>query len=211
MTSVENFGNSMAAFLLTVGLWVGSMAFCMMYPIGQTNERKGLRAWAKDAVVFVPVAIAWGLLMLPLMNLFLAVHPANLGATLGIAALGAVAFVSIIYFIDIWIGKPAMAIVLVLLCLQLASCGGIFPVSMSTDFYQIVHPFMPFTYTVDAFRSTIANGNSIAMDIAVLSGIIAVFNALSVLILHRNGQDMPDEGAASVDVAAQLAAMGIDA
>src|SRR5699024_712788 len=38
MTTVENNGHAMAPYMMSVGLWVGSLAFCLMYPL---TEYKG--------------------------------------------------------------------------------------------------------------------------------------------------------------------------
>lgn len=187
MTSVDNMGNSMAAFLATVGIWVGAMVFCLMYPIAgrPRDEKRGISAWGRNAVVFLPMSVIWGLAIIPLMRIGLAIHPDSWGLTLLVAALTALAFVSITYFVNIAAGKPAMGIVLVLLCLQLSCSGGIFPIDMTSKFYQVLHPFMPFTYSVEAFRSTMANGNSILIPCLVLLGIAVLFNLLSILVHQK--------------------------
>lgn len=187
MTSVENMGNSMAAFLLSVGIWVGAMAFSMLYPIAEMIARRknGLDYWKRSACVYLSVSAAWGLAIVPLINIFLDIEPRYYGLTLLTAAVGAMAFVSIVNFINLWLGKPATGLVLLLLVLQLSSAGGIFPIEMTSKFYQVMHPYMPFTYTVNAFRSTIANGNSIVFPITVLILIAVIFNLFIILVANK--------------------------
>lgn len=38
ITTVENNGHAMAPYMMSVGLWVGCLAFCLMYPL---TEYKG--------------------------------------------------------------------------------------------------------------------------------------------------------------------------
>lgn len=185
VVKVNNMGNSMAAFLATVGIWLGAMVFCMMYPINGTPSEKPLSAfqtWSKNASVFIPMSIIWGGAIVPLMRISLDIEPQNWVATIGVGALTGIALVSLIYFLNIALGQKAMALILLLLSCQLASGGGIFPVAMMTGFYRVLNVFMPFTYSIEAFRSTLANGNSIAVPCAVLLSIAIVFNLLSILV-----------------------------
>lgn len=205
VVSVDNLGTSLAAFFLSIGAWMCAMVFCMMYPISGRKPERGIRSWAENAVVFVPVAIVGGLALLPLMNLFLNISPVDYPATLGVTALAALAFMSIIYFLNIAVGKPAMAVVLALLALQLACAGGIFPTVMQSDFYQALSPWLPMTYSVEALRSTIAAGGDILVPILVLVGVAVLFNVLSIIVHIVKGK----KASKQVDVSARLAAMGV--
>lgn len=185
VVKVNNMGNSMAAFLATVGIWLGAMVFCMMYPINGTQSEKTFSAfqtWRKNASVFIPMSMIWGGAIVPLMRIFLDIEPQNWVATIGVGALTGIALVSLIYFLNIALGQKAMALILLLLSCQLASGGGIFPVAMMTRFYRVLNVFMPFNYSIEAFRSTLANGNSIAVPCTVLLSIAVVFNLLSILV-----------------------------
>ena len=52
------------------------------------------------------------------------------------------------------LGDAGRLLAVVLLILQLASSGGIYPVELSSAFYQKVHGYLPFTYLVRSFRAT---------------------------------------------------------
>jgi putative membrane protein len=70
------------------------------------------------------------------------------------AALGSVTFVSVIVLLIAVLGDAGRLPAVVLLILQLASAGGIYPVELSGRFYEAIHPFLPFTALVNAFRAT---------------------------------------------------------
>ena len=50
------------------------------------------------------------------------------------------------------IGK---AIAVILLIVQIPGSSGMFPIEMMPDFFQFIHPLLPFTYSIDAMREAI--------------------------------------------------------
>ncbi|WP_338000836.1 ABC transporter permease, partial [Acetobacterium tundrae] len=45
---------------------------------------------------------------------------------------------------------------LLLLILQLTSCGGTFPMETLPKFFNVLYPFMPMTYSVKVFKDSIS-------------------------------------------------------
>jgi putative membrane protein len=78
---------------------------------------------------------------------------------------------------------------IILLILQLTSCGGTFPIETSPKFYNAIHNIMPMTYTVDGLRIIIGNGNMAILgnSIIVLLGIIIVCSCIT-LIYFKNSK-----------------------
>ena len=62
MTTVENNGHAMAPYMMSVGLWVGCLAFCLMYPLTEYKGKlkSGFAWWASKASVLYPVAVLQG-------------------------------------------------------------------------------------------------------------------------------------------------------
>ena len=50
MTEVPNNGHAMAPYMMSVGLWVGALAFCLMYPLTKYNGKlkSGIRVVGKQ-------------------------------------------------------------------------------------------------------------------------------------------------------------------
>ena len=76
---------------------------------------------------------------------------------------------------------------LIFMVLQLAGSAGTYPIEVSGDLANILHAYMPFTYTVDAFRSAISGGWDILPEMLILGGIVVVFSLLSILVFVIRG------------------------
>ena len=64
--------------------------------------------------------------------------------------------------------------------------AGTYPLETSNAIYQAIHPFMPFTYSVDGFRKVLSMPNtSVNIEIMVFIGIIVVCSLLTILIYNR--------------------------
>ena len=93
LTVVENNGHAMAPYMMSVGLWVGCLAFCLMYPLTKYTGRLkgGFSWWASKAVVLYPVAALQGLLLILLLHAVDGFAPAEMTKTVLFACLTAAA------------------------------------------------------------------------------------------------------------------------
>lgn len=189
ITHVENNGHAMAPYMMSVGLWVGCLAFCLLYPLVtyKGELKSGLAWWASKATVLYPVAILQGIVLILVLNKVVGFHPEEFGKTVAFACLAAVTFTSIMYFFNIWLGKVGSFLMLVFMVVQLAGSAGTYPVELSPGFVSKIHDYMPFTYTVNAFRSTICGGESIEKSIIVLSILFVLFTAITIISFHFKG------------------------
>lgn len=183
ITKVENNGHAMAPYMMSVGLWVGCLAFCLMYPLTKYNGKlkSGFSWWASKASVLYPVAILQGISLILLLHLFDGFTPQEMGKTILFAGLTAVAFTSIMYFFNVTLGKVGSFLMLIFMVVQLAGSAGTYPVEISPGFVAKIHNYLPFTYTVNAFRSTICGGESISGSVAFLVVVTIIFTILTVL------------------------------
>ncbi len=189
ITTVENNGHAMAPYMMSVGLWVGCLAFCLIYPLmSYKGELKsGLAWWASKATILYPVAILQGAILIIALNKLVGFHPVEYGKTIAFACLTAVTFTSIMYFFNIWLGKVGSFLMLVFMVVQLAGSAGTYPVELSPKFVSKIHDLVPFTYTVNAFRSTICGGESIAKSVQVLVVLLILFTAATIVSFHFKG------------------------
>lgn len=68
----------------------------------------------------------------------------------------ALVFSNIVYTLTLSFGRVGECLAIILLVLQIAASGGIFPVVLSADFFQVMNPFLPFTYSLPAFQGAVA-------------------------------------------------------
>lgn len=184
VTTVKNNGHGMAAYMMCVGLWVGCIAFCLMYPIlTYEGEFKGCFSWwASKASVLYPLAIAMSFVMYGCLHWILGFEPERVGQTLLVGIIASLAFMSILYFFNALLGKVGSFIMLIFMVLQLSCCAGTYPVELSGNMVQSLNKFMPFTYSVNAFRSAISGGENIGTELLVLITIAVVFSILTYLL-----------------------------
>lgn len=183
ITTVENNGHAMAPYMMSVGLWVGCLAFCLMYPLTEYKGKlkSGFAWWGSKASVLYPVAVLQGVLLILLLHVFDGFTPIEMTKTILFAALTGVCFTSIMYFFNITFGKVGSFLMLIFMVVQLAGSAGTYPVEISPSFVAKIHYYLPFTYTVNAFRSTICGGESIRQAVIVLIGLTLIFSILTIL------------------------------
>ena len=182
ITDVKNNGHAMAAYMMSVGLWVACIAFCIMYPLTEHEGeiRSGFSWWLSKATVVYPIAIGMALAMVGMLHLINGFSPEEMGRTIIVACIASVAFMSIMYFFNVWLGKVGSFIMLIFMVVQLAGSAGTYPIELSGSFVAKIHKWLPFSYTVNAFRATIAGGSRISQTVLVLLGLIVVFTILTV-------------------------------
>ena len=187
LTNVKNNGHGMAPYMMSVALWVAGIAFSIMYPLTNYHDqlKSGFSWWASKASVLVILSIADALLMIGCLHFFNGFAPKEMGKTMLVASFASLAFMSIMYFFNAALGKVGSFLMLIYMVVQLAGSAGTYPVELSGSFVPDIHSFLPFTYTVDAFRSTIAGGTSIMPCMIMLILITVVFSILTVLLFER--------------------------
>ena len=183
MTDMPNNGHAMAPYMMSVGLWVGCIAFSLMYPLNRYSGklRSGKSWWRSKASVLYMVAVAQALVMLGALRLFDGFQPADWPKTILTACLASLAFMSVMYFFTNLLGKVGSFFMLIFMVIQLAGSVGTYPLEVSGDFVPYLHGWVPFTYTVKAFRSTISKGEDITGCLIFLLILFLVFSVLTLI------------------------------
>ena len=183
MTKVENNGHAMAPYMMSVALWVGCIAFSLMYPLTKYHGelKSGFAWWGSKASVLYPIAALQAVVMIGLLHVCNGFSPVEMGKTLGFSVLASLTFMSIMYFFTNTFGKVGSFLMLVFMVVQLAGSVGTYPLEVSGSFVPYLHSWVPFTYTVQAFRSTIAGGESIQKDCMILAAWFIVFTVLTIV------------------------------
>lgn len=190
LTNPKNNGQAMAAYMMSVGLWVGCLAYCLMFSPDEAIARKGITRknavhyWLQEMAKVLAVAAVQAVVMIFALSGALGFEPVSAVKTVSVACMSSMAFMMLFYFFNILMGKIGSFILLVFMVLQLSGAAGTYPIELSDSFYQKLHPYMPFTYTVNAFRSTIATELSISTEIKILCGILVVFYILNFAAVY---------------------------
>lgn len=183
VTYVADNGHAMAPYMMSVGLWVGCIAFCLMYPLTSCPGKpgSGVKWWLSKASVLVVTAVLQAAVMLGALAFFDGFEPERAALTALTACAASVAFMSVMYFFTSLLGRVGSFLMLVFMVVQLAGSAGTYPLEISGSFVPYLHKWVPFTYTVTAFRSTISGGEDISGCLFFLLALTVVFTVLTVL------------------------------
>lgn len=184
---VENNGHAMAAYMMAVGLWVACLAYCILFNPYESplKGKNALHAWGRNLPVLLLVSWAQAIGMVFFLHLFNGFAPQNVLQTILVAGVSSMAYMAIIFCLNMYCGKIGSFILLVFMVLQLSGCAGTYPSELSAKFFQVIKPFMPFTYTVQGFRSSIATGSDITSTYVVMLALTVVFTLLMIPAYKR--------------------------
>src|SRR5699024_3001878 len=87
----------------------------------------------------------------------------------------------IVMFLSMLLDNPGRFIAMVLLMLQLGGSGGTFPMEVTNHFYNVVHPFLPMTYSILGFRQAITSGMQGMVGQALW--VLALFTVIGLALL----------------------------
>ena len=205
LNEVPAYGYGLAPYFMTLGLWVGALAFYLMFP--PLRERLVLGRQPAFVVAlrsFAPGAMlgaAQSLLMLTIVRFGLGLEPANMLGLVALALLTSVTFVAVNQAFNALLGPPGRFLALVMIVLQLSSAGGTYPVETAPAFFQLIHSWLPLNYAVTAFRSLVAGGS---IGIGEAYGMLTVWlvaalalTTLSIELKRRRERLAPAAGPAS--------------
>lgn len=186
VTKVADNGHAMAAYMMVVGLWVGCMGFCTVYPLAKNSGKikSGFRLWLSKASVMYPAIVLASLAMITALGYFNGFNPVDLNNTILVAAVAAITFMSIVYFLNVAFGVVGKFLVLVFMVIQLSGSTGTYPLELSGDFVAKITNYLPFTHVVTAFRSTISGGPSVKGHLTFLLGVAVVMILLTIALLE---------------------------
>jgi putative membrane protein len=185
------YGRGLAPFFFGIALWVfGIVAFLLLRPVSTRLLAGRVGPAATAFAAWLPVfavGLVGGLLLFVVVDLGLGLHPVNLWGTIGIVVLAVAAFTAIVHVLRLAFGAVGDALALVLLMIQLTSCGGLYPPETLPAPFEAIHPVLPMTHLVDALRVTVSGGQASHLwrAAAVLAGYLAVALVLLVVTMHR--------------------------
>lgn len=191
-THVENYGNALAPYVLSLALYVGCLVFNFIMPIRKVSIKhaKTLGWWASKVSIGLVSASAM-VLIETLVMYFLGINIQNFGLYLLTAFITAYSYMFLIMFLAITLDNPGRFVAMILLILQLAGSGGVFPIQLSSSFFNMIHPYLPMTYSIFGFREALAGGiyaDTVTSSLVVLSSIAIISIILmffSMRILER--------------------------
>lgn len=191
LTNMPNNGHAMAPYMMSVALYVACMALSLMYPFGKgmTTTDSPAKFLLAKASVMVPLSIVQALILYFSLKGFCGFTPARPGLCLAFMLLLSLAFMAFIAFLAIAFGRIGEFIALIFMVFNLGASAGTYPLETAPHWYKVLHPFVPFTYSVNGFRSVIANATAVpTTEIFFFIGLLVVSVILTYLFVRRRSK-----------------------
>ncbi len=168
------YGSAMAPFFMNLTFWIGAFMLVIIFRLEVDDEgikrvTLGQRYLARF-LLFSGLAVAQALVCC-VGVLALGVQVANVPAFFFGSALSSLAFLSIIYALSTTLQHIGKALCIILVFAQIPGGSGLYPLELTDDFFQLIYPFLPFSYGIDVLREAIFGfyGNFYMRDMIVLA------------------------------------------
>ncbi|MDO5794776.1 MAG: YhgE/Pip domain-containing protein [Turicibacter sp.] len=177
---MHNYGTAMTPFYSVLAQWVGMTLLISMLSVHAKGEYRPSEEYFGKFLLFATIALVQGLIIalgdLYLLNIY-CVNPALF--IIGIL-FTSITFTFIVYSLVSVFGNVGKVVSIILLVLQVAGSGGTFPIQLTPKFFQIINPFLPFTYAISFARESIGGvvENVLAKDIIIM----CIYSVGAVLI-----------------------------
>ncbi len=157
----ENNGSAMAPFYIVLSIWVGSL---ITVAIIHTRVKEGLidrkfnhvEEFFGRYLVFFFIGQIQTLITVVGALFFVQIqceHPILLWIAMSVTSF---VFTILNYALTFAFGAVGEAAIVVVMVLQVAGSGGTFPVDVLPDFYNLLYKYMPFVYSTNAAKESIA-------------------------------------------------------
>ncbi len=192
---VESYGAAMAPLFMNLTFWIG--AFMLLVVMKQEVDDEGVpgltlaQRYIARLSFFAVLAVLQAVICCAGL-LVIGVAPANAPALFFAAAVASLSYLGIIYALSVSLQHVGKGLCVVLVFAQIPGATGLYPVEMTSSFFQAVSPLFPFTYGIGAMREAICGlyGLHYARDIAMLClffvGACAAGLALRPLLANAN-------------------------
>lgn len=181
------YGAGLAPFFLSLSAWIGGyVLFMLVRPLSQralaanqTPLRVALGGWYPPMLI----GLAQMAVVLSVVTFALDVKPVHIPTTMLFLMVTSAAFIAIVHALNALFGAAGQFLGLVLMVLQLVTCGGTFPWQTIPEPLYFLHHVLPMSYAVDGLRQLMYGG----MEARVLTDVlvIAAWGLVALLVTAR--------------------------
>ncbi|MBO4365950.1 MAG: YhgE/Pip domain-containing protein [Eggerthellaceae bacterium] len=187
---LKAYGSGMAPLFMNLTCWIG--AFALMIIMRLEVDTEGLpritsaQRYLSRLILFSGLVVAQSIICC-IGVLYLGVQTANIPALFIASAVASLAYLSLIYFLSVTFQHVGKGLCIVLVFAQIPGASGLYPVELTSKFFQAIYPFLPFTYGINAMREAIGGfyGFYFVHDLLVLGLIFLTCILLGVFLQPR--------------------------
>ncbi len=176
---IANYGTAMTPFYTVLSIWVGCLLLISLLSVNlHENSPYSIREiYFGRLLTFATFSIIQTLII-TIGDTFLVDGSIQAPAYFILfGLLISIVFVTVVYTLVSVFGNVGKALAIVMLVLQIAGSGGTYPVELLPKFFQIINPFLPFTYAIEMMREAVGGiiWSTVWVDLLFLIGFWFVF------------------------------------
>ncbi|WP_269928398.1 YhgE/Pip domain-containing protein [Kocuria massiliensis] len=187
LASARNYGEGMGPFFIVLALWIGVLMAGQFLRAsnnralasGTSSFRVALGSWGPFAVV----AVAQTVVLFAVVRFGLGFEMTHPWLTFWFLLLTSVTFSALGQGLISLLGSPGKLLVLILLILQLVTCGGMMPYETLPEPLKWMHHVLPMGYALTGVRRLAygVNESSVPLLVLILVGFLILGVAISLL------------------------------
>ena len=181
---MRNYGTAMTPFYSVLSLWVGMTLLVSMFSVEAHGEYNHMEVYFGKLLLFLTIGMTQALIV-ALGDLYLLkIYCVNPALFVTGILFTSITFVAIVYSLVSVFGNVGKVTAIILLVLQVAGSGGTFPIQLTPKFFQIINPFLPFTYAISFAREAIGGvvQSVLVKDIVIMLIYIVVAILISIFL-----------------------------
>ncbi|MDM5227405.1 YhgE/Pip domain-containing protein [Cytobacillus sp. NJ13] len=154
---IQNYGTGMTPFYTVLAIWVGALLLISLLAtdIHHHEDFTGKQIYFGKLLTFLSIGFAQTLVVTIGDIFILGVDAAAPVWFILFGLVSSLVFILIVYTLVSVFGDVGKAMAIVLLVLQIAGAGGTYPTALLPEFFQTIHPFLPFSYAIDLMREAV--------------------------------------------------------
>lgn len=154
---IANYGTGMTPFYTVLAIWVGGLLLISLLATDVYHSKIFTEKQIYFGKLFTFISIGFvQTLVVTLGDIFImGVDIAEPVWFILFGLMSSLVFILVVYTLVSVFGDVGKAMAIVLLVLQIAGAGGTYPVALLPEFFQTIHPFLPFSYAIDLMREAV--------------------------------------------------------
>ena len=181
---MRNYGTAMTPFYSVLSLWVGMTLLVSMFSVEAHGEYNHMEVYFGKLLLFLTIGMTQALIV-ALGDLYLLkIYCVNPALFVTGILFTSITFVAIVYSLVSVFGNVGKVTAIILLVLQVAGSGGTFPIQLTPKFFQIINPFLPFTYAISFARESIGGvvQSVLVKDVVIMLSYIVASILISIFL-----------------------------
>lgn len=181
------YGSAMAPLFMNLTFWIG--AFMLLVIMNQEVDKESIptltsrQAYVGRFLLFALLVILQAVICCVGIR-FLGVQCASTAALFIASIASSLSYLSVIYALSVSFQHIGKGLCIILVFAQIPAATGLYPIEMTSSFFQILYPFLPFTYGIGALREAICGfyQYSFLFNILMLSVFFVIFFIIGVVL-----------------------------